>query len=383
MKKMKKIMALGMVTTLAVASLAGCQGGSDSSSNASGDTFVIGSIGPTTGDAASYGTSVKQGAEVAIKEINEAGGVKVGDKTLQFSLKFEDDQATPDKAVTAYNSLMDSGMNALLGCVTSDSSLAVTSLVQEDDLLMLTPSGSAAKITENNPNVFRLCFTDPLQGDTMAAHLVTDLGYKNIAVIYKNSDPYSAGIYETFAAKVQELGGTISTAEAFADGEDFNTQLTSIKGTDAEVIFAPVYYTDAAHIVTQAADLSMTLPFFGSDGWDGILDAVTDTATIEGAIFLSPFFSGDASSADFVAAYKSAYNATPDQFAADGYDGVYVIKAALEQAGSTATADLIKAMTEISVDGVTGKGISFTAEGEPQKAAKFIKIVDGAYTAAE
>lgn len=378
MKKVKKIVTLGLAATLAVASLAGC----GSKSGSDGDTFVIGGIGPLTGDNASYGLSVKQGAEIAVKEINEAGGVKVGDKTVQLELKFEDDQATPDKAVTAYNTLMDDGMNVLLGCVTSDSCLAVTDLTKEDGILMLTPSGSNKDITKND-NVFRLCFTDPLQGETMAKRMVTDLGIKKIAVIYKNSDPYSKGVYDTFAAKVTELGGTITTAEAFADGEDFNTQLTSIKGTDAQAIFAPIYYTDASHIVTQAKDLSIALPFFGSDGWDGILASVTDTATVEGATFLSPFFSGDASAADFVAKYNEAYKATPDQFAADGYDGVYVIKAAIEKAASTDSAAVISAMTQINVDGLTGTGISFTAGGEPQKDAKFIKIVNGEYTAAK
>lgn len=385
MKKMKKIVAFSLATTLAVASLAGCQSKSGTDTNkgtdgaSAGDTLLIGGIGPLTGDNASYGISVKQGAEVAIKEINEAGGVKVGDKTIQLALKFEDDQATPDKAVTAYNSLMDSKMNVLLGAVTSGSCLAVTDLAQEDDILMLTPSGSAKDITKNE-NVFRLCFTDPLQGETMAEHMVKDLGINKIAVIYKNSDEYSSGVYEAFAAKVKELGATITTAEAFAGGEDFNTQLTSIKGTDAQAIFAPIYYTDASYVVTQAADLSMTLPFFGSDGWDGILDTVTNKANVEGATFLSPFFSGDAAAEGFVKSYNEAYKETPDQFAADGYDGVYVIKAALEKAASTSTKDLVKAMTEISVDGITGKGISFTAQGEPQKAAKFINIVNGAYT---
>lgn len=376
MKKMKKLISLGMAATLAVAALTGCGG----KAGADGDTYVIGAIGPLTGDAASYGTSVKQGAEIAIKEINESGGVKVGDKLLKLDFKFEDDQAAPDKAVTAYNKLMDDGMQSLLGCVTTDSCLAVVDLAKEDGILMLTPSGSAKDITIND-NVFRLCFTDPLQGETMAAHMVSELGYQKVAVIYKNSDPYSKGVYEAFAAKVAELGGTITTTEAFADGEDFNTQLTSIKSTDAEAIFAPMYYTDAAHIVTQAAEMQMSLPFFGSDGWDGILDTVTDASTVEGATFLSPFFSGDESAADFVAKYKTEYNATPDQFAADGYDGVYVLKAALEKAATTDSEALISAMTQISVDGLTGTGISFTAAGEPEKSAKFITIKDGAYAA--
>lgn len=369
-------MAFGLVVALTVASFTGC----GNKSGADGDTYVIGGIGPITGKNASYGLSVKQGAEVAIKEINDAGGVKVGDKNIQLKYIFEDDETAPDKAVTAYNSLMDNNMNALLGCVTSDSCLAVSDLTKEDGILMLTPSGSAADITKND-NVFRLCFTDPLQGETMAEHMISELGYQKVAVIYRNSDPYSKGVYEAFAAKVEELGGTITTAEAFADGEDFNTQLTSIKGTNPEAIFAPVYYNDAAHIVTQAMDLSMKLPFFGSDGWDGILDTVTDKSSVEGAVFLSPFFSGDESAVDFVSKYKEAYNATPDQFAADGYDCVYVLKAALEAAGTTDSEAVIAAMTSVSVDGLTGTGIGFTKEGEPEKDAKFIEIKDGAYTA--
>ncbi|MFA9465440.1 MAG: ABC transporter substrate-binding protein [Velocimicrobium sp.] len=378
MKKMKKMVALGLAATLTVASITGC----GSKSGTDGDTYLVGGIGPLTGENASYGISVKQGAEIAVKEINDAGGITVGDKTMQLELKFEDDQAAPDKAVTAYNSLMDGGMNALLGCVTTASCLSVVDLAKEDGILMITPSGSAADITKND-NVFRLCFTDPLQGETMAERMITDLGYKKIAVIYKNSDAYSKGVYEAFEAKVKELGAMITTTEAFADGEDFNTQLTSIKGTDAEAIFAPMYYTDAAHIVTQAADLSLNLPFFGSDGWDGILDTVTDSTTVEGATFLSPFFSGDASAADFVSKYSDAYDTTPDQFAADGYDCVYVFKAALEKAGTTDNAAIISAMTSISVDGLTGKGISFSADGEPQKGARFITIKDGSYTAAQ
>lgn len=398
MKKMK-LLALGLATVLATVSLTGCQSTPDSSEESvsessseevassdaasvegtSKETFTIGGIGPLTGEAASYGLSVKQGAEIAVEEINAAGGVQVGDTTYMLTLKFEDDQAAQDKAVTAYNALMDSGMNALLGCVTTGSCLAVVDLAKEDNILMLTPSGSAAEITAND-NVFRLCFTDPLQGETMASHMVNDLGYKNIAVIYDNSDAYSTGVYEEFAAKVVEFGGTIATAVAFSEGEDFNTQLTSIKATDAEAIFAPVYYSDAAQIATQAADLSIALPMLGADGWDGVLGTVTDAAVVEGAEFLSPFFSGDSSAADFVGKYQSAYNATPDQFAADGYDCVYVFKAAMESAGTIDSDALISAMTAISVDGLTGSGISFTANGEPQKDARFIKIVNGEYT---
>lgn len=347
-----------------------------------GDVFVIGGLGPLTGAAASYGISVKQGAEVAIDEINAAGGVQVGDKTYTLALNFADDEASEDKVITAYNSLMDSGINALLGCVTSGACLAVIDQTQADGILQITPSGSAAGCTEYD-NAFRLCFTDPLQGVTLADYVTDTLGLTKVAIIYNNADEYSTGITDAFVEEAGAKGAEIVAKESFVtDDVDFKTQLTSIKSTDAEVIVVPAYYQDATYITQQAKDLGIELPFVGSDGWDGVLGTVTDPSTVEGAVFLSPFLATDPAVTDFVSAYETAYSATPDQFAADGYDTVYVIKAAMEQAGSIESADLIAAMTEIIVDGVTGT-VTFNADGEPEKGAKFVKIVDGAYTAVE
>lgn len=390
MKKiLKKVVSLGLLGTLTVASLAGCgtknngsTGSEGSTGNTSGtDTFLIGGLGPLTGGAASYGISVKQGADVAIKEINEAGGVKVGDKTLNLELQFEDDEADGETAMAAYNTLMDKKIQALLGTVTSGAGLAIADQTNEDGILQITPSGSAADLTKN-PNAFRLCFTDPLQGQTMAQYAVQTLGLSKVAIIYNNADEYSTGVAEAFEDEVKTLGGEVVAKEAFVtDAVDFNTQLTSIKGTDAQIVFAPVYYQDAAYITTQASELGMTLPFIGSDGWDGVLDKVVDKKVLEGAVFLSPFLATDPDSAvqSFVTKYNTAYSATPDQFAADGYDTVYVIKAALEKAGTTDSADLIKAMTEIEVKGLTGT-VTFNADGEPNKGAKFVEIKDGVYT---
>ena len=191
------------------------------------------------------------------------------------------------------------------------------------------------------------------------------------------------GIKEAFEEEVAAKGGEIVASEAFAGSDvDFNTQLTSIKGTDAEVIFVPAYYQQVTYITKQAKEMGMELPFLGSDGWDGVLGTVTDASTVENAIFLSPFFAADPSDnvTAFVAAYEEAYKATPDQFAADAYDTIYAMKAAMEKAGSVESADLIAAMTEITVDGLTGEGITWTADGEPNKGCKFIQIKDGAYT---
>ncbi len=389
--KMKKVLSLVLVVAM-VASLAACgskSGGSDSGdskpsdSKSSGDSgkFVIGGIGPLTKDAASYGISVKQGAEIAVKEINDAGGIKVGDKTLKVELLFEDDEASAEKAPNAYNAIADK-VDVIMGAVTSDACIAITDLTKADNKLQITPSGSAAECTKNDNN-FRLCFTDPLQGQTMAKLAVSELGYKKVAVIFNNSDPYSAGMKDAFVAAVKELGGEVVAEEGFnANDVDFNTQLTKIKGTDAQCIFVPSYYKEAGLITTQAAAKGMSLPFLGGDGWDGVIDQVEDKSVLEGAIFLSPFLSTnpDENIQKFVKAYEKAYSKTPDQFAADGYDTVYTFKAAAEKAGSIDGDKLIAAMTQITVKGLTGT-MTFTADGEPNKDANFIVIKDGKYTA--
>lgn len=402
-KNLKRILGLFLVLSLVVASFAGCgtkdedkkdsqsEGTKtedtqtdDSTTEDSGDSaekFLIGGIGPLTGGAASYGTSVKQGAEIAIEEINAAGGVTVGDKKYALELNFMDDEATAEKAVTAFNALMDKGMNALMGTVTSGAGMGIIDIANEEGILMLTPSGSAAGLT-TYPNAFRLCFTDPLQGITMA-DLAKDLGYNKIAIIYNNSDEYSTGMMDAFVAQVEANGGEIVASESFVtDDVDFNTQLTAIKATDAQVIFVPAYYNDAAYITTQAAALGMNIPFLGSDGWDGVLAQTVDTAALEGAIFLTPFFATDENPVvqNFVTKYNEKFSATPDQFAADGYDSIYVIAKAMETAGSTDSAALISAMTQFQYDGVTGS-ITFSEDGEPNKGAKFVEIKSGAYTA--
>ncbi len=398
---MKKLLSMLLIAAM-VLSMTACSSGTDAADDSSdaaaaeegdtaedaaegsaeGGTFVIGGLGPLTGDAASYGISVMQGGQIAVDEINAAGGVQVGDATYMLELNFADDEASEDTVITAYNSLMDSGINALMGAVTSGACLAVIEQSSQDGILQITPSGSALGCTEYD-NTFRLCFTDPLQGTTLADYAVDNLGASKIAVIYNNADEYSTGIMEAFVEEAEAKGAEIVANEAFVTGDvDFRTQLTSIKATDAELICVPAYYQDATYITQQAKDLEMDIPFIGSDGWDGVLGTVTDVTTVEGAVFLSPFLASDPAVADFVEAYEAAYNATPDQFAADGYDTVYVIKAAMEQAGSIESADLIAAMTEIQVDGVTGS-VTFDATGEPNKAAKFVKIVNGEYTAME
>ncbi|MDO5293387.1 MAG: ABC transporter substrate-binding protein [bacterium] len=375
--KFKKVLSATMIAAMAAVSFAGC----GSSSNS--DEFVIGGIGPTTGDAASYGTSVKNGAQIAVDEINNAGGVKIGDETKKLKLNFQDDANDAETAKNAFNKLMDDKMGALLGCVTSTPCIAVTSLSRDAKILQITPSGSQKECAQYD-NCFRVCFTDPQQGDAMADYIVSKLGKKKVAVLYANSSSYSQGIKDAFDAKVKELGGEIVVEEAFAEKDvDYNTQLSKIKSSDAEAVFVPAYYQEVSYIVKQANEKGITLPFFGSDGWDGILDQVSDKKVVEGATFLSPFLSTDedAKVQAFTKAYKAAYgDANPDQFAADGYDTVYTIKAALEKAGSTDIEKLQEAMTQISVEGVTGN-MTFDKSGDATKSTKLIQIKDGKYTA--
>lgn len=347
----------------------------------SGEVYKIGGMGPLTGDAASYGNSVKQGAQVAIDEINAAGGVN----GHNLELVFEDDECDAEKAISAYNKIMDEGVTAIVGAVTSGCSIAVSGESVNDGILQITPSGSAQDCTAND-NAFRICFTDPVQGQTMADY-IAEQGYKNVAIIYNAGDEYSKGITDAFVEEAGNKGLKITAQESFNSGDvDFKTQLTKIKGTDADCLFLPIYYAEVAYISEQATTVGVNLPYFGCDGWDGVIDQLKgETTNIEGATFLTPFVasSDEENVKAFVTTYEANYSETPDQFAADGYDAVYAVKAAIEKCGDDVTNEnLIAAMTEITVNGLTGD-MTFTADGEPNKSTKFAVIENGQYKVVE
>lgn len=375
---MKKKIVIALAVMLGMSTLVGCGNLSKGNSSKSDDVFVIAGSGPLTGDAASYGIAEKNAAELAVKEINEAGGIN-GQEVV---LKFEDDEANPEKAKSAYNKLIDEGADVILGNVTSGATIAIADLTLEDKLLMLTPSASAMEAVKH-PNAFRICFTDPYQGSALADYIFNDKGIQKIAIIYNNGDAYSKGINDAFVENFEALGGEVVASEAFQTGDtDFTAQLSKIASTDAQGLVLPNYYQDVATIVQQAKQKGVNLPLFGSDGWDGVIPQLGgDTSSVEGAIFLTPFTpnSDDAKTKEFVKKYMEAYKDEPSQFAADAYDGVYVIKAAVEKAGSTDLEALQKAMTEIEIEGITGK-MKFSADGEVDKSAKFIEIKGGEYS---
>ncbi len=373
----KKAVSLSCAAVMTLTALTAC--GSSDNNSSSTDTFKIGSIGPITGENASYGLSVKYGAEVAIDEINAAGGVN----GMKLELIYQDDEADPEKGVNAYNKLVDKDINALLGCVTSGSCIAVVEESHKDNILQITPSGSAQDCAKYS-NAFRICFTDPLQGTTMAKY-IAEQGFKKVAVIYDVANEYSKGIRDAFVGVAAENKIEIVADESFTTGDvDFKTQLTKVKASGADCVFLPIYYAEVAYISEQAKTVGLELPYFGCDGWDGVIKQLNgDTKNIEGAIFLTPFVatSEEPKVQSFVKAYEAKYGATPDQFAADAYDGVYTIKAAIEAAnGDISNEALIAAMTKITVEGITGT-MTFTPEGEPNKSAKVAVIQNGQYVA--
>ena len=380
MKRFNKV--VGVVT--AAAMLAGSM---SMMASAEEGTFKIGAIGPMTGAAAVYGNAVMNAAQLAVDEINEAGGVN------GYMLEFnpQDDEHDAEKSVNAYNTLKDWGMQMLLGSVTSAPCIAVEAEAANDNMFLLTPSGSAVDCITAGDNAFRVCFSDPDQGTASAQYIGENNLATKVAVIYDSSDVYSSGIYATFKAEAENQPFEIVAESAFtADSKtDFSAQIQAAKDAGAELVYLPFYYNEASIVFTQAASMGYEPIWFGVDGMDGILSVEGfDTSLAEGVMLLTPF-SADADddlTKNFVAKYQELYNDVPNQFAADAYDGIYIMKAAIEKSGVTpdmdasAICDAMKvAMTEITVDGLTGSGMTWNAEGEPTKTPKAVVIEDGAY----
>ena len=402
--KLKKILSLCLAGAM-VLSMAAC-GSSDAGNDApaessaastgapaessaastGAETFKIGGIGPTTGGAAIYGNAVKNAIQIAVDEVNANGGIN----GYQIEYDFQDDEHDAEKAINAYNTLKDWGMQILVGTVTSKPCEAVVEKTSEDGMFQITPSATSVNSIMHE-NAFRMCFSDPAQG-TESANYIADNGLATkIAVIYDSSDTYSSGIYTQFATTAQERGLEIVVAEGFtADTKtDFTVQIEKAKTAGADLLFLPIYYSEAALILQQAAKVGYEPVVFGVDGMDGILSVENfDTTLAEGLIFLTPFASTaeDELTQNFVKTYEEKHGETPNQFAADAYDCIYVLKAAMEKAGVTPDmsiedicAALTPVMPEMSYTGLTGAEISWTADGEPSKAPIVVKIVNGVY----
>lgn len=375
-KMMKRAFTLAAGLVLSVAMAAGCAFGAEA--------FKLGGTAPLTGGAAIYGNAVKNGAQIAVDEINAMGGV-------QFELRYEDDVHDAEKAVNAYNLLKDWGMQLSMGSVTSKPCEATAAETFNDRIFALTPSASAAAVTANKDNMFQMCFVDPNQGSASAQYMVNKDLPRKVAVIWKNDDVYSKGVHDTFVARAKELGVEVVSNTTFADGNDtdFSVQLTDAQKNGAELVFLPMYYQHASLILAQAAGMGYAPRWFGVDGMDGILTMEGfDTKLAEGLMLLTPFNadSEDERTAKFVAEYKKRYKDVPNQFAADAYDCVYAFKMALENAKATPDMDastlcglMIEQFTSMTFSGVTGTNMTWNRSGEVTKDPKGMVIKDGAY----
>ena len=356
----------------------------ESKAAADGASFKIGVTGPLTGAAAAYGNAVVNGAKLAADEINAAGGVN----GYTFEVNGQDDENDTEKAINAYNTLKDWGMQILVGTTTSKPCIAVAAETANDNMFQITPSGSAVECVAND-NVFRVCFADPDQGTASAKYIGEHKLATKVAIIYDSSTEYSSGLREAFVNEAANQGIEIVADEAFtADtNTDFSVQLDKAKDAGAELVFLPIYYQEASIILKQASDKEFAPVFFGCDGMDGILSVENfDKSLAEGLMLLTPFSTTEETSKAFTDAYVAAYGIEPNQFAADSYDAVYAVKAAIEQSGVTpdmSVSDICEglktAMTEIKIDGLTGSDMTWNAAGEPNKAPKAVMIENGEY----
>jgi branched-chain amino acid transport system substrate-binding protein len=380
MKKMVKAASFALASAMLLSTTA----------FAEGDTFKIGGIGPLTGAAAIYGTHAMYGAQIAVDEINAAGGIN----GYQVEFNAQDDEHDAEKSVNAYNNLKDWGMQILVGSVTTNPCIAVSAESAADNMFQITPSASSENVLEAGDNMFQVCFTDPAQGQASAQYIGENLDVTKVAVIYDSSDAYSSGIYATFRSEAENQDFEIVSESAFtADSKtDFSAQIQAAKDAGAELVFLPFYYNEASIVFTQAADMEYSPIWFGVDGMDGILGVEGfDTSLAEGVLLLTPFAADatDDATVNFVTTFEEQYTDVPNQFAADGYDCIYALKTAIETADVTpdmSVSDICDALkttfTEIEVNGLTGD-MTWTADGKVSKTPTAVVIQDGAYVAFE
>ena len=374
MKTSMKIVAMLMAAMMLACLFTAC--GKDT--NSGDKTFLLGCTGPLTGDASSYGISVKNGAQLAVDEVNAAGGVN----GIKFTFDMKDDKATAEDAATGYDALMDAGMQISLGSVTSGSCESFASKSVADNLFFMTPSASAANVIANRPNAFRVCFGDPDQGTLAAKELSAK--YEKIGAIYDNSDPYSKGIFEAFDAEMKTLNKEFSTQTFDQVTKMDFSQVEALK--DCDVIVLPMYYQEGSLICKAATAKGCKADLVGTDGFDGIADLIDSKTVTNKVKYITPFDadSKDATVSKFVTAYKAKYNETPDQFAADAYDAVYAIYNAMKAAGvndvTISPSDLCeKVKAAITADGFTLTGatgtMSWDASGACKKELQFKDVL--------
>ena len=371
MNKIKSAIMIGAAVLFTA-----CVGGEKVSET---ETIKIGGLAPLTGSLAIYGVTTTNGANLAIDEINKNGGI-LGKKVEYITLDTKGDST---EAVMAYNKLIDRGVSAIIGEITSKPSLAVAEIAAQDNMPMITPTGTQVDITEAGPSIFRVCFTNPYQGKVLAVLAKERLNADTAAIMINNSSDYSDGIAKAFIEQADILGIKITAKEGYADGDkDFRAQLTKIAAEQPDVLLVPEYYEQASLIATQAREVGVKAVFIGSDGWDGITKTLDSSSynAIENSYFTNHFSMQDTAPKiqNFLKSYKDTYNEDPSAFSALGYDAVYMVKKAIENAGSTNKEAVVDALKNIEYDGITGY-LTFDEHNNPVKAVTILKITNGEY----
>ncbi len=361
---MKKI-AMAALAAAALFALASC-GKKESNS------ITIGGIFPLSGNVSVYGVECKNGIDLAIEEINAAGGVN-GKK---FVLVSEDDEGNPDKTVNAFQKLTTKdGVKIVIGSLTSGCTKAVTSRAQAQKILQIAPAATAPDITDAGDYIFRACFIDPFQGTVGGKFAAENLAAKNAAILYDIGNDYSVGLTENFEKTFVSLGGKIVAKESYATNDkDFNAQLTKIKNSNPDVLYLPDYYNVVSLIAKQARAQGINVALVGADGWDGLTSNAGDEV-LNG--FYSNHYAVDSTSPavqKYVAAFKAKYNKAPNAFAALGYDSVYLLKDAIVKAGSADSTAVKNALAAMQGEYVTGN-LSFDSKRNPIKAAVMLELV--------
>lgn len=375
------MLTLSVVSGCTKKNTAGTEGAQSAASNntaqSSGDVIKIGEVGSMTGEEASFGISTHQGVELALKQINAAGGVK-GKKLVE---ELVDDQGRPDEAATAVTKLItQNGVSAIIGEVASSRSLAMAPIAQRYKIPMITPTSTNPDVTKKGDYIFRACFIDSFQSKVMARFALDNLKLKKFAILRDVKNDYSVGLSNLFTQYIKEGGGTITIDQSYSAGDkDFKGQLTAIRATNPEAIYVPGYYGDVVLIGRQARELGIKAPMMGGDGWDSPKLKEIGGDALNGYYISNHYSTGDKNpkTQDFVAKYKAAYGNLPDSMAALAYDATLMLADAMTHAKSLSPSDVRDALAATKdFDGITGK-ISMGADRNPVKSAVVLKLVNG------
>jgi branched-chain amino acid transport system substrate-binding protein len=362
-----------LIASLVIASLlSACQ-----TQGSSGDKVRIGVFMSTTGSTANFGISSVNGIKMAADEINAAGGIN----GKQVELLVQDDRSDASEAATIVTKFVTQDqVNAVIGEVASSRSIAAAPIAQNAKIPMLTPSSTNPEVTKKGDFIFRSCFIDPYQGAAIAQFAAKTLGAKSAAIMVDRKNDYSTGLEKVISEVFTRFGGKIVATQSYQEGDqDFNAQLTSLKGSNPEVIFVPGYYNDVGLVAKQARDKGITVPLIGGDGWDSEQLYKIGGTALNGSYFTNHYspFDTDPRVVKFVSDYKKRYNSTPDALAATAYDAANIMFDAIKRSKSLSGPDIRDALAATNAfPGVTGT-VTFNQQRDAVKPIVMIEIKDG------